>query len=222
MIFPWIENDIYQFWKTVDKFSDIPIKPNTLVLCDIDDTLLHHPAINNDWVDMLQHLFLRHNHSITGMYDTKQSIDDTNRYCNTLFDTIPMRHTDREGFFAMVRDASGFAFVTARQEFARQFTYENLRGLGVDPSAHTVHFSSNMPKGEYICANFDLSKYNYVVFIDDQVGNLQNVLARVNHEGLELYQFKRKLDKFPHDYYPLPPEFDINIILQTSDERVGL
>jgi len=207
LIFPWIENEIFQFWKTVDKFSDIPIKPNTLILCDIDNTLLHHPAVNNEWVDMIQYLFLMHNYSTAGEYNTAKAADDANKYCNKLFETIPMQHTDREGFFAMVETATDFAFVTARQEFARQFTYDNLRGLGVDPSGHAVHFSSNMPKGEYILANFNLSKYTYVVFIDDQAGNLQNVLSTVNHEGLELYQFQYKIDKPFSEYYPMPPEF---------------
>jgi hypothetical protein len=205
----FIEFPALTFWKTVNTFSEIPIKPNTLVLCDIDETLLHHPAINNDWVDMIQRLFLLRNHSATGIYDAAKAEEDTNKYCNVLFERIPMRHTDREGFFAMVAMAEGFAFVTARQEFARQFTYDNLRSLGIDPSGHEVHFSSNMPKGEYILANFDLSKYNYVVFIDDQAGNLQNVLANVNHEGLELYQFQHRIGMLPHDYYPVPLEFNI-------------
>jgi len=118
-----------------------------------------------------------------------------------------MRHTDREGFFAMLAAAEGFAFVTARQEFARQFTYDNLRGLGIDPSGHEVHFSGNMSKGEYIRANFDLFRYKYVVFIDDQTGNLQDVLGAVNHEGLEIYQFQHALNQPFSEYYPMPPEF---------------
>ena len=56
----YIEFPALTFWKTIQRFSEIEIKPNTLVLCDIDDTLLHHPAINNEWVDMIQHLFLLH------------------------------------------------------------------------------------------------------------------------------------------------------------------
>ncbi len=223
MIFPWIENDIFQFWKPVNKFSDIPIKPNTLILCDIDNTLLHHPAINNEWVDTIQQLFLLHNRSIIGEYNTAKAAEDANNYCNTLFDTIPMQHTDREGFFAMVETATEFAFVTARHEFARQFTYDNLRGLGIDPSGHVVHFSGNIPKGEYIRTNFDLSKYDYVVFIDDQVGNLQNVLGVVNHKGLELYQFQYKPTKPFSEYYPLPREFDMNSIFMRMDyERLDL
>lgn len=211
--FPALTFPDFSFWKTVQRFSEIEIKPNTLVLCDIDDTLLHHPAINNTWVDMIQHLFLLHNRFVIGEYNQAKAVEDTNRYCDTLFDKIPMRHTDEEGFFGMLTTATDFAFVTARQEFARQFTYDNLRVLGIDPSANAVHFSGNMPKGEYICANFDIAKYDYVVFIDDQVGNLQNVLSRVNHEGLELYHFQHTINQPFSEYYPLPPEFDMNRIL---------
>lgn len=209
-IFPWIENEIFQLWRVIDKFSDIQIKPNTLVLCDIDDTLLHHPAINNTWVDIVQHFFFLRRQTVYGEYNPVKSIEDANKYCDELFESIPMRHTDREGFFAMVGTATEFAFVTARHESARSFTYDNLQSLGIDPGTYTTHFSGSMPKGEYIRANFDLSKYDYVVFIDDQVRNLQNVLAEINHSGLELYQFRRTVEESHFEYYPFPPGFNPN------------
>ena len=44
-------------WTTIRAFGEIEIKPNTIVLCDIDDTLLHHPAFNHKWITLIHTLF---------------------------------------------------------------------------------------------------------------------------------------------------------------------
>jgi hypothetical protein len=104
--------------------------------------------------------------------------------------------------------ATDFAFVTARQQVAKDFTYDNLRCLDIDPEKYAVHFSGNMGKGDYINLHFDLSKYDRVVFIDDQPRNLENVFLRVFHTNLELYQFQYEREESLFDYYPLPSGFN--------------
>jgi hypothetical protein len=205
MEFPALTNSVFHFWKTIQKFSEIDIQPNTLVLCDIDDTLLHHPVINNSWVHLISTFFyIKHNNPI-------ESQKQTEEYYNEIVNAIPFQHTDREGFFNMVEKSTEFAFVTARNVVAKEFTYSNLRSIDVDPEIHKVHFCGNIAKGEYILRNFDLAKYDHVVFIDDQIGNLENVLSLLDHPGLKLYCFKRDKTNQPADYYPLPlgfnPEF---------------
>jgi hypothetical protein len=83
--------------------------------------------------------------------------------------------------------------------------------LDIDPEKYAVHFSGNMSKGDYINMNFDLSKYDRVVFIDDQPRNLENVFLRVFHQNLELYKFQYEREESPFDYYPLPPGFNPNL-----------
>lgn len=198
-------NSVFCFWRTIQKFSEIDIQPNTIVLCDIDDTLLHHPAINPAWTNFVHTFF-----HITGNYDRNVSHQKASKYCDEIFDLIPMEHTDRSGFFDMVEKSAEFVFVTARPEVAKDFTYMNLKSIDVDPEKHKVYFSSGVPKGDYIKRNFDLTNYDHVVFIDDQVGNLENVLSAVEHPGLEIYRFMHDKTEQPANYYPLPPGCNVN------------
>jgi hypothetical protein len=195
-------------WKPIHSFSEIDIQKNTLILCDIDDTILHHPAINVNWIMIIHNFFHIKYHADNGHHNRPQTEMEINQYLDTVFETIPMRHTDRAGFFAMVGGATEFALVTARQPTTKDFTYDNLRCLGIDPEKYAVHFSGNMGKGDYINLHFDLSKYDRIVFIDDQPRNLENVFLRLFHQNLELYQFHYVREESPFDYYPFPPGFN--------------
>lgn len=203
-----IENPYNIFsWKKIHKFSEIEVRPNTLILCDIDDTILHHPAINHSWIAVIHRFF-----SAKCDYDDSKAYSKTNRYLNTVYEEIPMRHTDKEGFFEMVDKAAEFAFVTARDESAKIFTYENLRCIGVDPDKYPVHFCGGSNKGDHIQQNFDLSKYEHVIFIDDQSHNLENVFLLVFHPGLEVYKFEFAERPPPKEYYPFPLGFPRNVV----------
>jgi hypothetical protein len=206
------------FWTTIQKFSEIDIQPNTLVLCDIDDTLLHHPGINNSWNVLINTFFYTQHCFETGNYDKYESNKKSDEFCNHIFETVLFQHTDRDGFFSMVEKATEFVFVTARHEVAKEFTYGNLRSIDVDPDKYKVHFCNGVAKGEYIVRHFDLAKYDHVVFIDDQTPNLRNVLLRVNHASLKLYHFKRDKTIQHADYYPLPPGF--NPLLRFDGENI--
>lgn len=208
MEFPALSDSIFRFWKTIQRFSEIDIQPNTLVLCDIDDTLLHHPAINHDWMNLIHAFFYMQHYEITGTHDKNESLKKYTQFYDEAFNNIPLQHTDRDGFFAMVEKSTTFVFVTARQDVTRDFTYTNLRSLDIDPSTYKVHFSGSIAKGEYIMQNFELTKYEHVVFIDDQMRNVENVLSVVDHPGLEIYHFQRDKTNDPFDYYPLPPRFN--------------
>jgi hypothetical protein len=118
----------------------------------------------------------------------------------------------------MVEKSSDFAFVTARHEVAKDFTHQNLISIDVDPAVYKIHFCGRVAKGEYIIRNFNLEKYDHVVFIDDQTPNLENVFFQVNHPSLILYQFKRDKTNDPADYYPLPR--GINPLLMFDGENL--
>ncbi len=199
-------------WKTIRTFSEIDMQENTLILCDIDDTILHHPAINVNWIMMIHRFFHLQYKTEHGHFNQLQTEIDTNAYLDSIFESVPMRHTDCDGFFAMLaHQATDLAFVTARHSTTKDFTYDNLRSLDIDPEKYAVHFAGNMGKGDYINLHFDLSKYDRVVFIDDQPRNLENVFLRLFHTNLELYQFQYVNTESPFDYYPLPPGFNPNL-----------
>jgi hypothetical protein len=209
VILPGIEET--QLWKTIGKFSEIEIKPNTLVLCDIDDTLMHHPALNNAWIMVIHNFFLMRSKTVFNIYDKQLAYLAAERYIEDILREIPIRHTDREGFFSMAEKATDFAFVTARSPEAKDFTHSNLESIDISPNKYPIHFCGFTAKGEYINTHFDLSKYDYIVFIDDQERNLYNVASVLYHPNLELYKFAFTMEIPPFEYYPLPPGFNPNL-----------
>jgi hypothetical protein len=208
-VLPGFDDVPFHPWTTISKFSEIDIKPNTIIFCDIDDTLLHHPFLNGDWTTMLNVFFNMKHHAETGEYNCVESTKAMEAYIDTVLAERPMLHCDREGFFKMVDLGKRFLFVTARFPSAIEFTYQNLRSIDVDPENFEVRFSGREDKGAYIRREFGeiIQGYDSVVFIDDQPRNLENVYSAIEHPGLKLYRFQRVFKEDPYVYYPLPPNF---------------
>ena len=194
-------------WTPIQKFSQIEIKPNTIVLCDIDDTLLHHPFLNGAWANIITMFFMSKIQADNHVWDVIAAKKLTDEYFTELFKERPFQHTDREGFFGLAEKAAKIVFITARFPEAEQFTRENLASIGVDPDLYEIRFSAQRPKGEYIQSEIDLSPYDAVVFIDDQNRNLENVYSYVFHPGLEIYKFDYEKED-PYTYYPFPRGFN--------------
>ena len=146
----------FQCWTEIHKFSEIEIKPNTLVLCDIDNTLIHHPCINNNWCTLIQTFFYTESRNRFGVYDRNLSFEAARRYCDGILNTVPIQHTDEEGFRSILDKAAGFAFITARHEAAKEFTHENLRSVNIDPETVPIYFCGDVAKGEYIKQHIDI------------------------------------------------------------------
>jgi len=206
---PGIDDIMFHPWVTIKKFSEIDIEPNTIIFCDIDDTLIHHPILNGEWTMMLSIFFNMRQYVTTGKNDFAESAKATESYLDSVLAERPMLHTDKEGFFNMVNLAKRFVFVTARLPCTIEFTSQNLKSVDVDPENFEVRFSAGENKGEYIWREFGeiLGEYDSVVFIDDQPRNLENVYSAIQHPNLKLYRFSREPPD-PYTYYPLPPDFN--------------
>jgi hypothetical protein len=196
-------------WEAVSSFSHVPIYPNTIVFCDIDDTIIHHPRLNYSWIQMLSTFFtVQYLGSDPPQYDERIPLARCNAYINNLMNTThPVKQTDSEGFNKLVNSSAHFVLITARDPSILEITRTDLSAAGIDPDTHPLHFSSKIPKGNYIMENFDLSKYEHVVFIDDQLHNLINVKEVVQHPGLKIYKYEHAKEH-PYDYYPLPEGID--------------
>jgi len=198
-------------WKDIQLFSEIDIclDKKTIVFCDIDDTLLHHPIINSTWTSLILSFFKTRSRNRALVFNNSASAtkkyDD---YMDQLLASKPMMHTDKDGFFAMADQVAKLVFVTARPKCSEKFTYDNLESIGVDTRRFEVHFSDRENKGSYIKRNFDLSEYERVIFIDDQRYNLEAVFSALSDVDLELelYRFNR-VKEDPYVYYPFPDGF---------------
>jgi hypothetical protein len=214
IIFPAIFENALTTWTDISAFSEIDVSSDkkTIVFCDIDNTVLHHPFTNPSWSQLIKMCFYMRN---IRTHDRKRANMEYEAYFDQVLTSQPIQHTDFVGFCELADRVEKLVFVTARQPETLQFTRQNLACVGIDPARFEIHFSNAEEKGKYITRVFDLSGYDSVVFIDDLTHNLESVFNHVKHAGLQTYRFVRECD--PYTYYPFPPGFLNNVRFNGED-----
>ena len=174
----------------VNSFHSIYIMEKSLILCDIDDTVLRY-QYNLDYF----------------MKKCKDNLIRTNNYIDTCDikiiaecefdehreDTEPL-HTDKSGFDSMIEKItqtnSELIFITARGIKSKEKTLKQLEKIGIDPNKFPIHFilDHKIPKSEYIKNHIDLSTHTNIYFIDDQLNNVKNV--KITFPNFNCYYFK--------------------------------
>jgi len=160
-------------YKTINSFNNIKIVENSLIICDIDETLLHFKNWDsNFWIN-------NYNHYLKIYNDKEKAKNKTDIEYEKYIYSIKPTHNDKNGFFEMTnkikKSNSKLIFVTARDLEAKNFTHNNLKKLKVNYKKYPVFFSALTPKGEFIKHNFNLSSFNKIIFIDDLEYNINSV-----------------------------------------------
>lgn len=142
------------------------IKPNTLIICDIDDT------------------FLRYEKGFGYFYDKmkqKPKIDalkQTNAIYREYKQTNYPKFTDYPGFMLMIhilKDKGELVFLTARKSDEEKDTRKEFSFLGINYDFFKVFYTGDkISKGSFIKKNFKIKGKN-VLFIDDYIGNIESV-----------------------------------------------
>lgn len=173
----------------VSSFREINIdqtKP-TLILCDIDETLLTWKK--NEIYFFNQQCRIYPTFSLPENYRLAQ-----NQFSNYR-STVPPTPTDIEGFREMIQTLyfhpnSKCMFLTARS--ASHHTPDDFEKIGIDYKAFDVHYTANqITKGQYVKKYMDLSPYQDVIFIDDNMEYIQSVL--IQELGIRCFQFLHNL-----------------------------
>ena len=164
-------------------FFEVVVQPETLVICDIDHTLLTWPKKYKDFekkrVLMPMTMILR---CLPDNSDIEYS-----KYCaNT-----PPRPTDIHGFRDLVKrveETNGnLLFLTARGEESHSYTINQFKMIGVDNKHHIHYTNGSHDKGAYISNRIDISRFNHVVFIDDTQHVIDTVMSK--HPAIRCYKF---------------------------------
>ena len=174
--------------QTINSFDQIKLKPNTLVLSDIDETILKFDPIDGTW---WRKQFDLH-------YQINKDYDAADTYAQDKWVEIVSihkpTHTDSIGFFRLIerikRSTSSLEFITARDNKLIPYTQKHFEDLNLNYMDWIVHHLSGQSKGQYIQSNFKLNNYDHIIFIDDLDHNLQSVLDNVKHPSLTIYKFQ--------------------------------
>jgi len=136
-------------YPVLNSFNNVPITQKSLILCDIDDTLL-----------------------------TNKFVKFTANKNNNLVINLP-KYTDKDGFTNLLQKLqktnSKLYFVTARNIKYIEFTRRQFKILGIDIDKYPVYFCGDIPKGIIIKKFINMTNYKNIIFIDDLKYNLDNV-----------------------------------------------
>ena len=149
----------------------LPLKPQSLVVLDIDETFLWFPTITEEWWKNLVYT-LRLTHGTETAH--RLAREEWRRVVSI---ELP-KQTDQDGFKELndaIRDTkSKLIFLTARAESIAPLTRKHLTDCGVSADVE-VHFSCN--KGETLRAIAARNPENKeIVCVDDKMSNLYDVL----------------------------------------------
>lgn len=171
--------------KEVFTFKDIPIKRNTLVLCDIDDTVIVFEQLGKKWWrERFDYYYARNgDFEFSEQATLKEWIYQIHRQ-------KPV-HVDETGFtdfMERINDSgSMIVFITARSSDLADLTLKHLEHVSITPKTD-VHYTNNLPKGDYIANVLDFDDFDHVIFIDDMEHNVKSV-ERVFGDKVERYLF---------------------------------
>lgn len=176
----------------IHTFDDVSIShEGTLVICDIDDTLLRYERNLNYFYKNLKHSF------------PELTEDEVSHHATLLYATYVKNRkptpTDYDGFIRLMKKIldtkSKLIFLTSRNECSIEYTKQEFKNIGICYSYFNVYYTNNtISKGEFIRDKIDLDGVDKLIFIDDQINNLKSIKQYYPECQCYKFLFKRDLN----------------------------
>lgn len=170
-----------------DSFRDICIPNNSLVVLDIDDTVVLFKEMGRAWwADREKELVLLHGATKGRELVMREWVYGAQIHTPVLTDPDEFPH-----FLQRIFDASAhLVFLTARSAELRQLTEFHLSSCGICIESEQVYFSRE--KGLTLKAIVRSGGFHDVIFIDDMEHNLESVEKELKDAvRLRTYHFVR-------------------------------
>jgi predicted secreted acid phosphatase len=158
----------------ISSFNDVKIeKNNSLILCDIDNTILYYPDCEKRCLEIIKEICPDEN--------SKEFKEEFRICCNKYKYITDPTHTDYNGFMNLLNKIkesnSKLLFLTARnKENYHNKTIKHLSHIGVPFDENDIHYTNaTITKGEYIKKYIDIHKWNQIIFIDDYESYIKTV-----------------------------------------------
>lgn len=182
--------------KHINSFSKInPIKPNTLVVLDIDDTIMSFPNIDKEWW----------NETYTNLYyyDKKNAYKQTSLlWLDRIVKSKPslIDKKNLNNFLEQIKiNNCELIFLTARDVNISEITIKQLNECNLNVNPTKIFYSREKGKElEYIVKNLYPNIKN-IIFVDDLIENLINVAYTFNTPNL--FKYNLELYKIKHITY---------------------
>jgi FMN phosphatase YigB (HAD superfamily) len=156
--------------KRINSYSAITIFPRSLVVFDIDDTLLNFPLYNRKW-------WVERKAEYGKIMGEKEADQRTLEDWRAAISTIDPVAIDKDGFHDFcqraVAEECGIIYLTARSAHLAEITRRHLKN-SLDLDADHLYYAED--KGPALVALLQKhSGYDRVIFVDDYVKNHDSV-----------------------------------------------
>jgi len=176
-------------YKTINSFNQIDLNTKTLVICDIDNTLLYQKSertlkeiyeiFQKDFDDLPKEEFEK---EVKEMYQISKSM-------------AKPKCSDFDGFNNLVKKVNELdgkiIFLTARNSTSSAWTKRQFEIIGINYDNFNVHYTNNsITKGNYIKNNIDTNEYENTIFIDDY----ESYISTVNEHDKNIICYKFEIE----------------------------
>lgn len=157
----------------ITTFFNVTLKEKSLVMIDIDDTILKYEHLNKTW---WKNTFDKH-YNETADYDESDKL--TLNMWKSLIHNAEPQYVDKSGIFDLFERAKQLnckiIFLTARCETLKIITIEHLNKLGI--YIDEIYFTPNIEKGIVLkkLKNEMYDEYLHTISIDDHIPNLESI-----------------------------------------------
>ena len=170
-------------FKQVVSFFQLDIqhldKDETLVVLDIDETILYYDTITNTWWEDTFNDFYKQ----TRDYDVADTL--TTQLWKTTIDHNKPHHTDKNGLQYLLRNYN-CVFITARTPDLMDHTRYEFDVLGIP--YNNVYYSGDRNKSDVLLPLLT-DNIKHVVFVDDRVYNCTDVKDALTNVTTHIFQF---------------------------------
>lgn len=174
--------------KEINDYSQIEIILNSLVVFDIDETIIKFPQLGKDWWKNK----LNHYNAIYGDHHKAEinALEDWIEHVKINKPEMINKDSFIEFFNSALDNNCKIIFLTARNEKLKDITYEHLLHLDIinHNKVYDIYFNEN--KGEELEKILSKEEFNDIIFIDDLEENLKDVSNHLYEKyNLNLYHF---------------------------------
>ncbi len=175
-------------FKQIISFRDVEIYQNTLIVFDIDDTILGYKEFSHDYF----HNKLKYYKNNTSCENTVMD-NAVNDWFNLVKNSTP-HHMDEDGFIDLMykinSNNSEHLFLTARNPKFKDITEKHLNKIKIN--YNNIYYVAGGNKGELLKDIIkDYPEYDKIIFIDDMEKNLTDVYKTFG-DKIDLYHFVKK------------------------------
>jgi len=168
--------------KKIKNYDEIILEQNTLIILDIDDTIIKFNSMGKTWWEDILHDYEQHHDKQTAY---QLAYDDWKAMINK--DTPEL--LDHELFMDLLdrieRTNSKLILLTARESTMKEITLKNLKDCGIHIDPNDVYHSSF--KGEIVKDLYETYKANQFIFVDDLLKNIEDVITTMKTYKIDCY-----------------------------------